>query len=41
MNNFYKDISRSSRLQMLFKIGAVKHLPKLKIKRDSNTGVFL
>ena len=40
MNNFYKRIFRNSRLQMFFKISALKNFAILRIKRDSNTGIF-
>ena len=42
MNNFYKHIFRSSRLQMFFKISALKNFAILReLKIDSNTGVFV
>ena len=40
MNNFYKYIFRSSRLQMFFKISALKNFEYCE-KRDSNTGAFV
>ena len=40
MNNFYKRIFRNSRLQMFFQISALKNFAILRIKRDSNTGIF-
>ena len=39
MNNFYKHIFRSSRLQMFFKISALQNFAILRIKRASNTGI--
>ena len=39
MNNFYKHIFRSSRLQMFFKISALQNFAILGIKRASNTGI--
>ena len=41
MNNFYKHIFRSSRLQMFFKIGALKDFTIPRIKKRLQTGVFL
>ena len=46
MNNFYfsqfhEHILRSSRLQMLFKVAALKDSQYFELKRDSNRGVFL
>ena len=38
---FHEHIFRSSRTQMFFKIGVLKHFAILRIRRDSNTVVFL
>ena len=40
MNNFYKHIFRTSRLQMLFKISALKIFTILRIKKETPTLVF-
>ena len=45
MNNFYfsqfhEHILGSSRLQMLFKVAALKDSQYFELKRDSNRGVF-
>ena len=39
INNFYEHIFRSSRLQMFFKISALKNFAILRMKRDSNIGI--
>ena len=40
MNNFYKHIFRSSRLQMFFKIKALKNFAILRIKKETPTLVL-
>ena len=40
MNNFYRQIFRSSRLQMFFKISALKNFAILRIKKRLPTQVF-
>ena len=40
MNNFYEHIFRSRRLQMFFKITALKNFVRVRIKKKTPTQVF-